>query len=222
MKCLMERHKAKTTNDLLKITSDAAPIQEVECTSDKPNGRSCKEKAAELLTRINKKWNPNWETPHRHNLWYTPERTKKYKGLDPKSAPVLYNPNTRSEHSLLGGIQIFGKSLGHKSKKIDPFRPETEPPRIDEGINPSGRTVTISTDGSAVRNGWENASAGIGVWYNNGDQRNIRMKLQCTETNMPSNSRAELRAILKALKQNESDDLAIESDSLTSLRAICN
>ena len=34
-----------------------------------------------------------------------------------------------------------------------------------------------------------------------------------------SNSRAELGAILEALRQNESDD-RIESDSLTSLRAI--
>jgi len=36
----------------------------------------------------------------------------------------------------------------------------------------------------------------------------------------PSNSRAELGAILEALRRNESDDLEIESDSLTSLRAI--
>ena len=37
-----------------------------------------------------------------------------------------------------------------------------------------------------------------------------------------SNSRAELAAILEALKQNNMDDLQIESDSLSSLRAICN
>ena len=36
-----------------------------------------------------------------------------------------------------------------------------------------------------------------------------------------SNSRAELGAILEALRQNEVDDLLIESDSLTSLKAIC-
>ena len=34
--------------------------------------------------------------------------------------------------------------------------------------------------------------------------------------------RAELGAILEALKQNETDDLEIETDSLSSLRAICN
>jgi len=37
----------------------------------------------------------------------------------------------------------------------------------------------------------------------------------------PSNSRAELGAILEALRRNEIDDLEIGSDSLTSLRAIC-
>ena len=39
-----------------------------------------------------------------------------------------------------------------------------------------------------------------------------------------SNSRAELGAILEALRQNERDDLEIESEPgpLTSLRAICN
>ena len=36
-----------------------------------------------------------------------------------------------------------------------------------------------------------------------------------------SNSRAELGAILETLRQNERDNLIIESDSLSSLRAIC-
>jgi len=40
--------------------------------------------------------------------------------------------------------------------------------------------------------------------------------------NAASNARAELGAILEALRQNECDDLEIESDSLTSLRAICS
>ena len=42
------------------------------------------------------------------------------------------------------------------------------------------------------------------------------------EEEIVSNSRAELAAILETLKQNSMDDLEIESDSLSSLRAICN
>ena len=80
----------------------------------------------------------------------------------------------------------------------------------------------ISTDGSAVNNGWENATAGIGVWYADGSGRNVAMKLMNHDSRTASNSRVELGAILEALRQNESDDLEIESDSLTSLRAICS
>ena len=47
------------------------------------------------------------------------------------------------------------------------------------------------------------------------------MKLENNRMRTASNSRAELGAILEALRQNEVDDLEIESDSLTSLRAIC-
>ena len=71
-------------------------------------------------------------------------------------------------------------------------------------------------------NGWENATAGIGVWYADGSKRNIKIKIVTTGNKTASNSQAELGAILEALRQNETDDLEIESDSLTSLRAICN
>jgi len=47
------------------------------------------------------------------------------------------------------------------------------------------------------------------------------MSLTNQSKEAPSNSRAELGAILEALRRNEVDDLEIESDSLTSLRAIC-
>jgi len=47
------------------------------------------------------------------------------------------------------------------------------------------------------------------------------MKLTNHESRIASNSRAELAAILEALRQNETDDLEIESDSLTCLKAIC-
>ena len=93
---------------------------------------------------------------------------------------------------------------------------------MKEGVMPSRIRSTISTDGSAIRNGWENAQVGIGVWYADGSPWNIAIRLESRGENIASNSRAELGAILEALKQNETDDLNIKSDSLTSLRAICN
>ena len=47
------------------------------------------------------------------------------------------------------------------------------------------------------------------------------MRLESKGMRTASNSRAELGAILEALRQNEVDDLEIESDSLMSLRAVC-
>jgi len=101
--------------------------------------------------------------------------------------------------------------------------PERSPARVNTRLEPSGTQVTIYTDGSAIHNGWENASAGIGVWYADGCRENISMHMSLTNQGeeAPSNSRAELGAILEALRRNEVDDLEIESDSLTSLRAIC-
>jgi len=177
-------------------------------------------KAAELLNRIEYKWNPGKETPQRLDLWHTPNRIKRNKNKDPQYSLITFNPDTRSTHCLLGGIRIFGKIPGHKSKEGDPFRKDKSPARTRNDIEPGG-LAKISTDGSAVNNGWENATAGIGVWYADGSRRNIAMKLTNHESRIASNSRAELAAILEALRQNETDDLEIESDSLTSLKAIC-
>ena len=63
MKCLREKHQVTTIEDLVKITNEVEPIPEIECSGRKPRGNSCKDKAQELLTRINKHWNPNQETP---------------------------------------------------------------------------------------------------------------------------------------------------------------
>jgi hypothetical protein len=150
-----------------------------------------------------------------------PEGVERNGGTDPLVALVLFNPDTRTKHSLLGGIRIFGRITGHKSRKLDPFQRDRDPARINNMVDPGGGLATISTDGSAIHNGWENAVAGIGVWYRDGCTRNIALKLECPGENTASNSRAELGAILEALKQNETDDLEIESDSLSSLRAIC-
>src|SRR5258706_6008190 len=62
--------------------------------------------------------------------------------------------------------------------------------------------------------GW---NRGLVCW----SRRNIALKLNTQGKENPSNSRAELGAILEALRQNETDDLIVESESLSSLRAIC-
>ena len=207
--------------DLINISTEIAPTPQRTCQLVRQGNHGCRDKARELLNRIDDNWNPNRETPQRHNLWHTPRRIIRYEKADPQMEPVLYNPDTRSTLPLLEGIRIFSKAPGHKLKDRDPYLQGRPPARINNLIEPTMAHVTINTDGSAIRNGWENAIAGIGVWYDNGSNRNIALRLESQERKYASNSRAELCAILEALKQNETDDLKILSDSLTSLRAIC-
>ena len=218
MKCLKEVHKVRTIGDLITMTEDA---DQAACRIDRRGRNACKEKARDLLNRVQDKWNLNRETPQRHDLWHTPRRIERHTKADLAKMSVRYNPDTRTTHDVLGGLRIFGKTPGHKSSKRDPFLPEKPPMRIDAMIEPSLRQVTINTDGSVTKNGWENARAGIGVWYANRSRWNIAMRLEPLDGACASNSRAELGAILEALRQNERDDLIIESDSLSSLRAIC-
>jgi len=214
MKCIQCEHGARTVRDLLQITTDDGRRNVEGCPPRVPGVKSCSEKAAEPISRIRDTWNPNQETPQRHDLWHTPRRLRRNKKADPLTSLVLFNPDTRSKHCLLGTIRIFGRFSGHKSGPRDPFQPDRSPARIDTRTAPSGTQVTISTDGSAVHNGWENTTAGVGVWYADRCRRNISMSL--------TNHGAELGAILEALRQNECNDLEIEPDSLTSLKAICS
>jgi len=188
MKCLQDMHRAKTIDDLIWISSGIGQDPNIRCINEGLGRNNCHEKAKELLNRVGKSWNPRGETPRRHNLWHTPRRLKANEKADPIKVPVLYNPDTRSTHSLLGSLRIFGRIPGHKSRDRDPYQPERELARIDERLEPSGRKVTISTDGSATMNGWENATAGIGVWYADGSERNIKIKMVTTGNKTASNS----------------------------------
>jgi ribonuclease HI len=222
MECLRGTHRVRQVRDLVKLADGVQLDDLTGCTSKKPRGESCQAKAKELINRLPPSWNPNKETPQKHGLWHTPLRKKKFEKLDPVKDLVLFNPDTRAKHDLLGNIRIFGKTPGYKARDRERILQEQQPARISDEVQPSGVKHTVSTDGSAMNNGWENATAGIGAWYADESEQNITIKLQGTAAVPASNNRAELGAILETLRQNQEDDLVIESDSLGSLRAICS
>ena len=55
--------------------------------------------------------------------------------------------------------------------------------------------LIIYTDGSCINNGQPNATAGIGVYFGKNDPKNLSEKF----TDQPTNQRAELYAVIKAL-----------------------
>ena len=67
----------------------------------------------------------------------------------------------------------------------------------DKNMSSNGfeRKVHIYTDGSCINNGKVNVSAGIGIYFSKNDPRNLSAKF----LNKPSNQRAELYAIIKAI-----------------------
>jgi len=117
---------------------------------------------------------------------HTTQNKKKQK-YRPPILTVTFNPDTRSAHCTLGGIRIFRKIPGHKSRERDLFHKDKSPTRIKNDIEPGGDLAKISTNGSAIKNGWENTTAGIGVWYADSSRRNITMKLKNHESRIASN-----------------------------------
>ena len=147
-----------------------------------------KDKARDLPNRVRDSWNPNKETPRRHELWHTPRRIERSTKAVPMKMSVLYNPDTRTQ-----------------VQKTDPFLPEKLLARIDTTIPPSHCQVTVKTDRSATNNRWENAKAGIGVRYiymqTEAGGSNIALKIYSHVGGNASNLRVELGAILETLRQ---------------------
>ena len=83
--------------------------------------------------------------------------------------------------------------------------------------------MRIYTDGSSINNGKMNARAGVGVWFGEGDSRNLAEPLLGS---LQTNNRAELTAIMRAMeiilqkKANLNKDIVIVSDSKYSINAI--
>lgn len=87
-------------------------------------------------------------------------------------------------------------------------------------INPtkSCNLLQVWTDGSSRGNGKEGAVAGVGVWFGEGDERNISEPLP----GLPqTNNRAELSALMRALETvPQTQNLELLSDSNYSIKCV--
>ena len=90
MRCLQDNHGAKTVGDLVQIVAENGLNPTNPCLYENLNGRKCKEKAIDLLNRVEHLWKPSQESPQRHNLWHTPRTKKKEsKGRPCQSASII-------------------------------------------------------------------------------------------------------------------------------------
>tara|TARA_B100000674_G_C37973412_1_gene978068 strand:- start:4421 stop:5068 length:648 start_codon:yes stop_codon:yes gene_type:complete len=84
-----------------------------------------------------------------------------------------------------------------------------------------GEIMYIYTDGSSLNNGMENCRAGYGVYFGENDGRNMSEEI----FDLPSNQRAELYGIEKAIKKIENsidkyDKICIYTDSDYSIKCV--
>jgi ribonuclease HI len=71
--------------------------------------------------------------------------------------------------------------------------------------------VVVFTDGACKKNGRHDSTAGIGVWFAKGDERNVSQRL---EGEPQTNQRAELAAAIAALERVRDDQrVEVRSDS---------
>ncbi|KAF9028474.1 ribonuclease H-like protein, partial [Hymenopellis radicata] len=78
----------------------------------------------------------------------------------------------------------------------------------------------VYTDGGCTKNGDDDARASAGVWFGEDDPRNEAIRLP-KELGKPSNQLGEIIGAYRAtIVADESEDLAIKSDSRTTLEAV--
>lgn len=134
----------------------------------------------------------------------------KYKKFDTRAEAVEY---IRAHGDEAGQKSIAGEVLEPVSKKAK-SKSGTDELEIED--DPS--ILHIYTDGSSLLNGRAGAAAGVGVWFGEGDPRNVSERL----TGEPqTNQRAELTAVLRALQKVSVDqDIRIFSDSKYSISCV--
>ncbi|KAJ4402423.1 hypothetical protein N0V82_010783 [Gnomoniopsis sp. IMI 355080] len=89
---------------------------------------------------------------------------------------------------------------------------------VNLGVHNTSGLVEVYTDGSTLANGQEGAVAGVGVFFGDGDARNISERLP---GEVQTNQRAELTAILRALQTIPSTQgLLIWSDSMYAIKCV--
>jgi ribonuclease HI len=237
--CLTQTHRIKTVKDLQTFIQK----EYTDVILDKSKqGRTCKspekcnKKAKDLLEKcLPAKWTPGEGTSH-DDLNHTPKRIKRFQERSFKKKDITFNPDIYSGDNKWKEIRIFrtgshqtwparNKKDGHKLKGIIGDNPAMITPRKSQGLRKSTKrkkkrkTKTIYTDGSAFRNGATNAEAGLGIWIENEEDKNktIKLALPC-----PTSQKAELAAILVALRENKKSKLKIRTDSTSAIQGILN
>jgi len=132
-----------------------------------------------------------------------------------------------SNHRRLAAASLKGQGNApdstlrkDKKKKRRNIKATVEKALTDYGDE--RKTVVVYTDGACSLNGKRDALAGIGVWWNSRDERNLSERCPGLQTN----NRAEIFAIVRLLEETPTTGgksrLVIRTDSLYTINCVVN
>lgn len=134
--------------------------------------------------------------------WKAP-KYKKFGTRDEAIEFIRANGNEEAQKWLLS------QSAEPPSKKAKKTKTSTEPG--GDIIDDEPGMLRIFTDGSSLSNGRRGATAGVGVFFGEDDERNVSERL---EGETQTNQRAELTAVVRALERTKDDEkIRIFTDS---------
>jgi len=206
-KCLRNNHEVKTTEDLV---NERRKHYNMRCENEK----NCESMISNLLNKLPEIIDPVRNTPRKDNLDHTPGRKEKYKKANKKKDNIRFNPDITEREDPRNAIRIFRKRINYKKRKTKTSEITKPAYRNQERTK---KTIEIYTDGSCTQNGMENAKCGAGIWINDNNSENKAVNIQ--EGNK-TNQRAELIAIIEAIKIAKNENVTIFTDSLTCIENI--
>ncbi|KAF5367236.1 hypothetical protein D9615_010673 [Tricholomella constricta] len=195
--CLKGKHKIRTVGDAENLADillrqdyrtnnqcicQGCDISRVSQNCTHPH--DCAMKAEALLSTLPEKWHPR-KAPDPP----PPEQEDLERPPNPNTNDdwLTFNDHIITDGDLTDIFRIFtqGQTVGSL--------PRTTPQ------SDNGPILQATTDGSCFNNGSDNATAGAGVFYAEGDERNIKMKVP--QNFAPSNQTAELLALKEAAEK---------------------
>ncbi|KAI0392690.1 ribonuclease H-like protein [Xylariaceae sp. FL0594] len=147
-------------------------------------------------------------------------KAPKYKKFATREEAVEFIRAHGNEETLTSLTKKGAEPAAKKLKKTQARREPSDGLVIQGNSPEDSETLQVFTDGSSLSNGRAGATAGVGVFFGVGDERNVSERL---EGEVQTNQRAELTAIIRALESTkEVHKIRIFSDSKYSIECSTN
>ncbi|SJL06249.1 uncharacterized protein ARMOST_09585 [Armillaria ostoyae] len=222
-RCLQTNHGVEYVSDVVEIVNRQENERHEEndhcrcegCCFDrevlhceKPG--SCVVAAARLLDRLSPRWDPR-KAGQDDGLGLSEKEREHNVEARESGGRIVFDPTIDDSSSLADGFRIFTK--GTTQSRI-PAK------RYCLGVQLAAEPEDVAyTDGSAIRNGAEDACAGSGVWYSNNDPRNVALRVKGVKQ---TNNTGEVRAVLqRATAVSPYVAMLTRSDSTYTIDGLC-